>query len=193
MTATRLILAGLAAGLLAVEVHAAPPSGDIPLPRERPALPSDKSAKVATHPVSAVPATTAGGPMQLTATAAGSVATTASIPSSGVLTSGGNDALRTPPRPAPAAIPLRSSVPAPPARTGPPPPTPIRQVPTGTHVPAADSLAIPGFDSLSASQVVQRLDGLTRPELVAVRTYEAGNRGRRTILNRVDQLLDERS
>jgi hypothetical protein len=61
------------------------------------------------------------------------------------------------------------------------------------HVPDVASLAIPGFDTLSASQVVQRLDGLSRSELVAVRTYEASTRGRRTILSRVDQLLDERS
>ena len=53
--------------------------------------------------------------------------------------------------------------------------------------------SIPGFDTLSASQVVQRLDGLNRAELVSVRTYEASTRGRRTILSRVDQLLDERS
>src|SRR5664279_5588981 len=61
------------------------------------------------------------------------------------------------------------------------------------HTPAVSSLAIPGFDSLSASQVVQRLDGLNRQELVSVRAYESSTRGRRTILNRVDQLLDERS
>jgi hypothetical protein len=60
-------------------------------------------------------------------------------------------------------------------------------------VPSASTLSIPGFDSLSASQVVQRLDGLTREELVSVRAYESATRGRRTILNRVDQLLDERS
>jgi hypothetical protein len=61
------------------------------------------------------------------------------------------------------------------------------------HVPPVAALSIPGFDTLSASQVVQRLDGLNRTELVSVRTYEASTRGRRTILNRVDQLLDERS
>ncbi|MGO8874094.1 MAG: hypothetical protein ACLQPH_22325 [Acidimicrobiales bacterium] len=61
------------------------------------------------------------------------------------------------------------------------------------HVPAVSTLSIPGFDTLSASQVVQRLDGLNRSELVSVRAYEASNRGRRTILSRVDQLLDERS
>jgi hypothetical protein len=61
------------------------------------------------------------------------------------------------------------------------------------HVPTVTTLSIPGFDALSASQVVQRLDGLNRSELVSVRAYEASNRGRRTILSRVDQLLDERS
>ncbi len=65
--------------------------------------------------------------------------------------------------------------------------------PSGGHVPEVGSLAIPGFDTLSASQVVQRLDGLSRSELVAARAYETANRGRRTILSRVDQLLDERS
>ncbi len=61
------------------------------------------------------------------------------------------------------------------------------------HIPTVGTLSIPGFDALSASQVVQRLDGLNRSELVSVRAYEASNRGRRTILSRVDQLLDERS
>ena len=61
------------------------------------------------------------------------------------------------------------------------------------HIPDVSTLSIPGFDTLSASQVVQRLDGLNREELVSVRTYELSTRGRRTILNRVDQLLDERS
>jgi hypothetical protein len=63
----------------------------------------------------------------------------------------------------------------------------------GNHVPPVSALSIPGFDTLSASQVVQRLDGLNRTDLVSVRTYESATRGRRTILSRVDQLLDERS
>jgi hypothetical protein len=49
-------------------------------------------------------------------------------------------------------------------------------------------LAIPGYASLSASQVVQRLAGLSDEELEAVGAYEASNRGRRTILARVTQL-----
>jgi hypothetical protein len=54
--------------------------------------------------------------------------------------------------------------------------------------PAASDLAIPGYDTLSASQVVQRLAGLAADELAAVHDYEAANRGRRTILSKVAQL-----
>jgi hypothetical protein len=55
-------------------------------------------------------------------------------------------------------------------------------------VPSASSLAIPAYDTLSASQVVQRLAGLSADELEAVRAYEAAGRGRKTILNKVEQL-----
>lgn len=58
----------------------------------------------------------------------------------------------------------------------------------GAPVPRADALAIPGYDSLSASQVVQRLAGLSRDELEAVGAYESAHRARRTILTRVNQL-----
>src|SRR4051794_1996341 len=54
--------------------------------------------------------------------------------------------------------------------------------------PPSDDLAIPGYDSLSASQVVQRLAGLAVDELEAVRTYESATRGRKTILSRIAQL-----
>lgn len=57
-----------------------------------------------------------------------------------------------------------------------------------TSSPAGDDLAIPGYDSLSASQVLPRLDGLAPLELEAVRAYEAGHRGRKTILGRIGQL-----
>ncbi|MDQ1468206.1 MAG: hypothetical protein QOH10_2621 [Actinomycetota bacterium] len=51
-----------------------------------------------------------------------------------------------------------------------------------------ERLAIPGYDALSASQVVERLAGLGREELAAVRDYEAGHRRRRTILGKIEQL-----
>jgi hypothetical protein len=61
---------------------------------------------------------------------------------------------------------------------------------TGTDQPGrpAEGLAIPGYDSLSASQVVQRLAGLSREELAAVGAYEDAHRGRRTVLTRIRQL-----
>jgi hypothetical protein len=52
----------------------------------------------------------------------------------------------------------------------------------------APALAIPGYDQLSASQVVERLDGLTTGELDAVRDYEVAHRGRSTILGKISQL-----
>jgi hypothetical protein len=54
-----------------------------------------------------------------------------------------------------------------------------------------DSLAIPDYDSLSASQVVPRLASLSPDELETIRRYEAGKRSRNTILNKVAQLQAE--
>lgn len=54
-------------------------------------------------------------------------------------------------------------------------------------------LAIVGYDLLSASQVVPRLEGLTASELELVARYEAGTRGRKTILAKVSQLQAEMS
>jgi hypothetical protein len=75
--------------------------------------------------------------------------------------------------------------------------TPPRSAPRTARAPgaardeslAAAHLAIPSYDTLSASQVVQRLAGLSREEVEAVRAYEAATRGRRTILARAEQLL----
>ncbi len=50
------------------------------------------------------------------------------------------------------------------------------------------ALAIPDYDGLSASHVVNRLASLSRPELESVRLYEAANRGRKTILSKIAQL-----
>lgn len=56
-----------------------------------------------------------------------------------------------------------------------------------------DDLAIPGYASLSAPQVVQRLAGLSMEELEAVRSYEAATRHRKTILTRISQLQSPQS
>jgi hypothetical protein len=61
--------------------------------------------------------------------------------------------------------------------------------PPAAKAPDAGDLAIPSYDSLSASQVVQRLAGLSPDEVAAVRAYEAATRARKTILNRAEQLL----
>ncbi len=60
--------------------------------------------------------------------------------------------------------------------------------PSADPAPIGDDLAIPSYDMLAASQVVPRLDGLTEPELDAVRRYETAHRGRKTILGRITQL-----
>ena len=61
---------------------------------------------------------------------------------------------------------------------------------TETSEPVIDvvDLAITDYDSLSASQVVTRLPGLTLDELEALRAYEVAHRGRKTILNKIAQL-----
>lgn len=49
--------------------------------------------------------------------------------------------------------------------------------------------AIPEYDTLSASQVVRRLDALGPEELRAVVAHERAGRGRLTIVRRAEQLL----
>jgi hypothetical protein len=99
--------------------------------------------------------------------------------------------------PAPAPRPRAAAAPAAPAGTG------ATTHANGSGAPAADDasgssaangsspdpgLPIPGYDALSASQVVQRLNGLAPEELDAVRDYETAHRRRRTILGKIDQI-----
>jgi hypothetical protein len=49
-------------------------------------------------------------------------------------------------------------------------------------------LAIAEYDDLSASQVVDRLDGLRPDDLEAIRAYEVTHRARATILGKIEQL-----
>ena len=53
---------------------------------------------------------------------------------------------------------------------------------------SASGLAIEGYDSFAASQVVARLASLDPSELAAIREYESATRRRQTILNRIAQL-----
>jgi hypothetical protein len=64
---------------------------------------------------------------------------------------------------------------------------PVADLPTEPS-PDADHLAIPDYDSLSAFQVMPRLEALDAGDLDAVREYEESTRGRRTILNKIAQL-----
>jgi hypothetical protein len=73
---------------------------------------------------------------------------------------------------------------APPAGTGPERPGPDRAAAEVVESALAD------YDTLSASQVVRRLESLGPEQLQAVQRYEASTRNRRTILNRADQLLE---
>lgn len=87
------------------------------------------------------------------------------------------------PRPQAAAGPVPLVADAPPLAESPPPiAAPVAER------PGAAVLAIPGYDTLSASQVVQRLAGLSDVDLEAVAAYEQAGRGRKTILFKVAQL-----
>lgn len=73
-------------------------------------------------------------------------------------------------------------------RNGATAPPPAPRATTSSAAPAGATLPIPGYDALSASQVVERLTGLSADELDAVRAYESAHRNRRTILGKIDQI-----
>lgn len=111
VNAIRLIRVFIVAGFLIGDASAAPVTGDIPLPRPRPAAAGPRSAKVAAR---AVPAAVASTPMVL----APDVSTTTSIPASGVLLRhGDSEAARTSSAPVSVAAPMAA---APAARPGSP-------------------------------------------------------------------------
>jgi pyruvate/2-oxoglutarate dehydrogenase complex dihydrolipoamide acyltransferase (E2) component len=89
------------------------------------------------------------------------------------------------PAPAPAPAPAPRAEPAPAPAAAKKRPAAKKATPSAVD---AGSLAIPDYDGLSASHVVNRLAGLSAAELEAVRGYEAANRGRKTILSKVQQL-----
>jgi hypothetical protein len=84
---------------------------------------------------------------------------------------------------APSGTPSPTPPPAEPAAGG----TALGEV-NASAAPKAATLGIPDYDELSASQVVERLDGLQTGELDAVRAYEEAHRARRTILFKIEQL-----
>ena len=68
---------------------------------------------------------------------------------------------------------------------------PVATLPDEGEIPGADELAIQDYDSLSALQVVPRLEGREPEELDSVDRYESAHRARRTILHRIAQLRGE--
>ena len=91
---------------------------------------------------------------------------------------------REPARPTPAAPKAAPPIPPDAAWKA---PAPAADAPA-SDTPDVDTLPIPDYDELSASQVVERLDGLDRGSLEAIRRYETDHRGRNTILGKIAQL-----
>lgn len=90
--------------------------------------------------------------------------------------------------PSPPAAPPEPATPAP-LRVRPDLPVVSQWRPAATvDAPKSEELPIPGYDALSASQVVERLAGLEPDELDAVQAYEVAHRQRRTILGKIEQL-----
>ena len=94
------------------------------------------------------------------------------------------------------AAPAQIGEPMPPTATTSPAPTAQAATVSSATAPDAAAEAIVGrvladYDTLSASQVVRRLESLGPEELRAVQRYEGSTRNRRTILNRAGQLLDQ--
>lgn len=85
---------------------------------------------------------------------------------------------------------LPTTEPARPARPGARTTAPSASATSQHRVQA--NMAIPDYDTLAASQIVNRLVGLTPAELHDVKIHEEQHRGRRTILARIDQLEQSR-
>ena len=90
----------------------------------------------------------------------------------------------------PPASPGPTATPAAPTQGAASPASGAAEVPPAPAEPAPDpsTLAITDYDSLSASQVVPRLDSLATDELEGIRAYESATRGRKTILNKIAQI-----
>ena len=94
------------------------------------------------------------------------------------------------PEPAPNAAPTGEWKPAPDASPASSFTTPAAAATADRDAAAPDveSLPIPDYDELSASQVIERLEGLDAESLDAIRAYESSHRGRNTILGKIAQL-----
>lgn len=89
-----------------------------------------------------------------------------------------------PPAPRPAARPEPVATTADEERTS------VLPVATAT-APAADKLPIARYDSMRVSQVLKQLDDLDLDQLEEIAQYEEVNKNRTTVLDRIDDLMDE--
>jgi hypothetical protein len=104
------------------------------------------------------------------------------------------------PRPAPSSTRPRPAAQPRAAASGPRSPSKPKSRPRETATarpgradPVSDGeLPIPAYDTLAASQVVERLASLSPAELESVRKHESATRRRRTVLHRIAQLNAER-
>ena len=89
------------------------------------------------------------------------------------------------------ALPIPRPAPEPPApRPAPAPRTATQAAPVTMPTPLAPAvdasqLAIPDYDGLAASQIIERLEGLDAAELDEVDRYERATRARRTVLGKI--------
>ncbi len=129
-----LILAFGAASLVTGSANASPPSGDIPLPRPRPAIAGPRGGTVAAH---LIPPALAATPMML----APEISTTTSIPPSGVLLRHGVD-----------TVPSRNTT------ASVPPPTPAVAAPVVRPSPPLATATTSTTSQLDLAQVKQAID-----------------------------------
>lgn len=165
---------------------AKPEPAPAPSPQQRMADSMAGLTKMAAQATS-MAATMAGPVVKAGAGAAANVATQAAATAARTMTPPNGGAPTATPTGAPA--PTGASPSAPPAPSAAPAPGPGPSASAAAAAPTDDGdLPISGYDGLSASQIIERLDGMSRGALERVRGYELAHRARRTILASIDNL-----
>lgn len=103
--------------------------------------------------------------------------------------------LTAPSGPAPAVVPPVPTDATEAPKTDPAPATPAPAAPAPDAVdpvvPLLETLALPDYDQLPASQIVNKLDGLTADELRTIEAFELAHRHRRTVLGKIARLAGD--
>jgi ferritin-like metal-binding protein YciE len=66
--------------------------------------------------------------------------------------------------------------------------TQVGRLATGPRAVNSDELPIARYDSLTAEEIVKKLNGMSQRELAVVEAYEATNEARKTILEKIESL-----